>query len=70
MNTMRIPGFTAEAALYLARERYRTGENADALVSAQGILPQLPPIWVCWKCLGSCTPDGCSIGPCFKTVCM
>lgn len=74
MNKMKMPGFTAESTLVGQSGRYA---SVSQRLVAELLIPALTPsedfrmrrIWVCYKCLGSCTPEGCKIGPCFKTIC-
>ncbi len=42
MNTMNMPGFTAEASLYNTGGHYRMAGAPNHLVGSRGVLPQLP----------------------------
>ena len=41
MNTMNIPGFTAEASIYQKDEGYHTTRALDAPTDGKTILPQM-----------------------------
>ena len=41
MNTMKMPGFSAEASLYKSGEFYQSARTCSALPGRQGVLPQL-----------------------------
>jgi hypothetical protein len=60
MNTMNMPGFTAEASLYKASERYSMARTVDAMANDQKILPQR--IRICGhidaECLSGCVAGG------------
>ena len=52
MNTMNMPGFSAEASLYKSGEFYQSARACSALPGRQGVLPQ-----------GVCTPFCSHCGP-------
>lgn len=82
MNTINIPGFTAETSLSKTDERYRLALNRIAGTSEQEITPQqdfaapLPPFYRCGPCVHGericCPPPGfgapCIIRRCRKHV--
>src|SRR6266545_2726122 len=53
MNTMNMPGYTAEASLATARGFYRTARAGSDSLPGQGVLPQLPIGF----CQANCAPD-------------
>jgi hypothetical protein len=60
MNSMNLPGFTAEASLYTASERYSMAGTVDATANDQRIVPQR--IRLCGhvdpECLAGCLRGG------------
>ena len=53
MNTMNIPGFTAEDSLYTTSGHYRAmAGTPSAFADGQGVLPQLQGLL---SCLGNCS---------------
>lgn len=42
MNTMKMPGFTAQASLYMASGYFRKAETRNPLAGNGDVLPQLP----------------------------
>lgn len=42
MNTMKMPGFTAQASLYKAGGHFRMAETQNNLIGSGEVLPQLP----------------------------
>jgi hypothetical protein len=55
MNNMNIPGFTAAASLYQAKERYQMTETLVAPADGSRVLPQ----WVICSGGCCCTSFGC-----------
>lgn len=52
MNTLNMPGFTAEDSLYQTNGHYRAmGSTFNAVVVGQGVVPQAIDLL---KCLGGC----------------
>ena len=55
MNTMNMPGYTAEASLYRASGHYPAKAGTpEALVDGRGVLPQLPRQLSLLLCLENC----------------
>lgn len=50
MEVLKIPGFTAEQALYRTRGSYRTGGPSRVASSSGGVVPALPLLF----CLSNC----------------
>ncbi len=56
MNTINMPGFTAETSLYKHRTSYRmmTGRNGN---DSSGVIPQMAPSWMCEYAGEQCDND-------------
>ena len=72
MNTMKMPGFTAEASLYKTRGRYRAGRHA---INSNLIIPAIPRCENCDYILDRCESNGwrprglcnmCAVGNCYE----
>jgi hypothetical protein len=61
MSKMKLPGFTAEAALSMAGGQYRMDGNYEGPENADRILPQVP-IRYCYK------PETCIFRCCTTTI--
>lgn len=64
MNSVDMPGFTAEAALYVTSGRYQLISDNNASEGTERIVPQR--IWYCWvETVLTCssTEWGCSEFP-------
>jgi hypothetical protein len=72
MNTANMPGFNAEASMYMASNTYRAAHAAFADVASARVIPQQcrllcqvvcpPPQQCCptgWRCCGSCESGQC-----------
>jgi len=60
-SALRIPGFTAEASLYAANERYRRATTATtSFVGSRRVLPQF-----CFTNAGGTTCCNCYYGWCY-----
>lgn len=69
MNTMNIPGFTAEVSLYKASERYRMARTINAMANDQKIVPQRIPLCsVEPECLNVCFLQGLG-SACWRICC-
>ena len=73
MNTMNIPGFTAEASLYQVRGRYHSGRSLA--VQPGAVIPAIPRCENCDFILENCDNNGwrpravcnaCNSGRCFS----
>ncbi len=58
MNTINMPGFTAETSLYKTSGRYRIAGTPNDLGGSRGVLPQLDDVWTTDKV---CTACGCTV---------
>jgi hypothetical protein len=73
MNTMKIPGFTAERSLLSAGRRYRSGRPTASLSGA--VVPAIPACRNCDYILDQCEKHGwrpravcnaCAVGDCYE----
>ncbi len=57
MNTMNMPGFTAQASLYKRRGRYGMIASGDAALAKQAVAPALiiDTIGRAARCVAACT---------------
>lgn len=65
MNTINMPGFTAEGSVYKTRGHYRLATGrAGGIVApvGRGLLPQLRQID--WECAHDCLEAGADMGIC------
>jgi hypothetical protein len=72
MNTMKMPGFTAETSLYKTSGRYRGGRHA---IHSHLIIPAIPACQNCDYILDRCESNGwrprglcnlCAVGNCYE----
>jgi hypothetical protein len=62
MKTVNIPGFFAEAALYISRTQYNMRTSHHLKLTEHTVVPQLPPIFLGKTC-GDCRIRGVFEGP-------
>lgn len=56
MNTMNIPGFTADQSLHAARGHFRSPRPSASLSGA--VIPAIPPCGACEAILDRCEENG------------
>ena len=67
MNTMDLPGFTAETSLYRSMSRYRT--KAGHASDPNAVVLQLRAVSGCGDCSPLRWPDGTPTGACARACC-
>lgn len=58
MNSVKMPGFTGEASLYMSSEHYRAAGAGNGIAASPEVLPQLRTIWTTADICEAC---GCSV---------
>ena len=72
MNTMNMPGFSAEVALNSTKQSYLLAMRKSSVSNYQSVVPQLPPVMgcdfsgdgggICWMCWESSNQSICVVG--------